>query len=39
MNEAINATLSRTVLTSLTTIITVAILSIFGGVPRCAISR
>ena len=31
MNEAINATLSRTVLTSLTTIATVAILSIFGG--------
>ena len=39
MNEAINITLSRTVLTSLTTIITVAILSIFGGVRRCAISR
>ncbi|MCW1921362.1 protein translocase subunit SecD [Luteolibacter arcticus] len=31
MNEAINATLSRTVLTSLTTIATVAILSVFGG--------
>jgi SecD/SecF fusion protein len=31
MNEAINATLSRTVLTSATTIITVAILSLFGG--------
>ena len=31
MNEAINATLSRTVLTSATTIATVAILSIFGG--------
>lgn len=31
MNEAINITLSRTVLTSLTTIITVAILSFFGG--------
>ncbi|MCU0778274.1 MAG: protein translocase subunit SecD [Akkermansiaceae bacterium] len=31
MNEAINITLSRTVLTSLTTIITVAILTIFGG--------
>jgi SecD/SecF fusion protein len=31
MNEAINATLSRTVLTSLTTIATVAILTIFGG--------
>lgn len=31
MNEAINATLSRTVLTSATTIITVAILSFFGG--------
>lgn len=31
MNEAINATLSRTLLTSLTTIITVAILSMFGG--------
>jgi SecD/SecF fusion protein len=31
MNEAINATLSRTVLTSLTTIATVAILSFFGG--------
>ncbi|MES2981360.1 MAG: protein translocase subunit SecD [Verrucomicrobiota bacterium] len=31
MNEAINATLSRTVLTSATTIVTVAILSLFGG--------
>lgn len=31
MNEAINATLSRTLLTGPTTIITVAILSIFGG--------
>ena len=31
MNEAINATLSRTVLTSATTIITVSILSLFGG--------
>jgi SecD/SecF fusion protein len=31
MNEAINATLSRTVLTSMTTIVTVAILSFFGG--------
>jgi SecD/SecF fusion protein len=31
MNGAINATLSRTILTSLTTIITVTILSIFGG--------
>lgn len=31
MNEAINATLSRTVLTSSTTIITVAILSFYGG--------
>ncbi len=31
MNEAINATLSRTVLTSSTTIFTVAILAIFGG--------
>ncbi|MEK7950254.1 protein translocase subunit SecD [Luteolibacter soli] len=31
MNEAVNATLSRTVLTSLTTIATVAILSFFGG--------
>src|SRR5690606_35822160 len=31
MNESINATLSRTVLTSLTTIVTVAILSVFGG--------
>ncbi len=31
MNEAINATLSRTVLTSATTIVTVAILSFFGG--------
>jgi SecD/SecF fusion protein len=31
MNEAINATLSRTVLTSATTIMTVAILSFFGG--------
>jgi SecD/SecF fusion protein len=31
MNEAINATLSRTLLTSMTTIITVSILSLFGG--------
>lgn len=31
MNEAINATLSRTLLTSVTTIATVAILSVFGG--------
>lgn len=31
MNEAINATLSRTLLTSMTTIVTVAILSLFGG--------
>lgn len=31
MNEAINATLSRTILTSATTIVTVAILSFFGG--------
>jgi len=31
MNEAVNATLSRTLLTSATTIITVAILSFFGG--------
>lgn len=31
MNEAINATLSRTLLTSMTTIVTVAILSVFGG--------
>lgn len=31
MNEAINQTLSRTVLTSSTTIFTVAILAIFGG--------
>jgi SecD/SecF fusion protein len=31
MNEAINATLSRTLLTSATTIVTVAILSFFGG--------
>jgi SecD/SecF fusion protein len=31
MNQAINATLSRTLLTSLTTIVTVTILSIFGG--------
>ncbi len=31
MNQAINATLSRTLLTSATTIVTVAILSIFGG--------
>lgn len=31
MNEAINATLSRTLLTSTTTITTVAILAIFGG--------
>ncbi|MGB6219639.1 protein translocase subunit SecD [Haloferula sp.] len=31
MNEAINATLSRTLLTSMTTIATVAILAIFGG--------
>lgn len=31
MNKAINATLSRTLLTSVTTIFTVAILAIFGG--------
>jgi SecD/SecF fusion protein len=31
MNQAINATLSRTVLTSATTIVTVTILSLFGG--------
>lgn len=31
MNEAINSTLSRTLLTSATTIVTVAILSFFGG--------
>jgi SecD/SecF fusion protein len=31
MNEAINATLSRTLLTSATTIVTVSILSLFGG--------
>ncbi|MGD7653704.1 MAG: protein translocase subunit SecD [Verrucomicrobiales bacterium] len=31
MNESINATLSRTILTSATTIATVAILSVFGG--------
>jgi len=31
MNEAINATLSRTILTSFTTIVTVMILAIFGG--------
>jgi SecD/SecF fusion protein len=31
MNEAINATLSRTILTSATTIVTVSILSLFGG--------
>lgn len=31
MNEAINATLSRTILTSATTIVTVGILSLFGG--------
>lgn len=31
INDAINATLSRTILTSLTTIVTVLILSIFGG--------
>lgn len=31
MNEAINATLSRTILTSLTTIVTVAIIAVFGG--------
>ena len=31
MNGAINATLSRTVLTSVTTILTVLVLSIFGG--------
>ena len=31
MNEAINATLSRTLLTSLTTIVTVGILAQFGG--------
>jgi SecD/SecF fusion protein len=31
MNEAINATLSRTILTSLTTIITVGLITVFGG--------
>jgi len=31
INEAINATLSRTVITSATTIITVSLLSVFGG--------
>jgi SecD/SecF fusion protein len=31
INEAINATLSRTILTSATTIVTVCILSLFGG--------
>ena len=31
MNQAINATLSRTVLTSATTIVTVSILSLYGG--------
>lgn len=31
MNEAINATLSRTMITSVTTMVTVAILAIFGG--------
>ncbi|MDP4647115.1 MAG: hypothetical protein NWS80_08285, partial [Akkermansiaceae bacterium] len=31
MNEAINQTLSRTILTSSTTIVTVLILAIFGG--------
>jgi len=31
MNQAINATLSRTLLTSMTTITTVAILAVFGG--------
>jgi SecD/SecF fusion protein len=31
MNEAVNATLSRTVITSATTIVTVALLSMFGG--------
>ena len=31
MNEAINQTLSRTLLTSSTTIVTVIILAIFGG--------
>lgn len=31
MNEAINATLSRTVLTGVTTLLTVAILAVFGG--------
>lgn len=31
MNEAINATLSRTILTSATTIVTVSILSLYGG--------
>ncbi len=31
MNEAINSTLSRTILTSATTIVTVTILSVFGG--------
>ncbi|WP_035615110.1 protein translocase subunit SecDF [Haloferula sp. BvORR071] len=31
MNEAINATLSRTILTALTTIVTVALIAIFGS--------
>jgi SecD/SecF fusion protein len=31
MNEAINATLSRTILTSATTIVTLSILSLYGG--------
>jgi SecD/SecF fusion protein len=31
MNEAINATLSRTLLTGVTTVVTVAILALFGG--------
>jgi len=38
MNQAINATLSRTLLTSLTTIFTVTILAIFGGAALRAFS-
>ena len=39
MNEAINATLSRTLLTSVTTIATVAILAFFGGSALAAFSK
>ncbi|MEP4079519.1 protein translocase subunit SecD [Haloferula sp.] len=39
MNEAINATLSRTLLTSVTTITTVAILAFFGGSALAAFSK